>query len=74
MVSRIIVSGRNKSLPRNAVQTAAGPRGCNEICDECDGYGVTHAYFTVDPSERPSKVSCPVCGGEGFVWRAGHEC
>ena len=54
--SRLIVVARNDRLPRFV------------MCAACEGYG--HDWATSNnPSERPFKVVCTVCGGEGGIPR-----
>lgn len=56
MINRIIVIGKNKDLPRWSV------------CRNCDGTGHDYGY-PINPSERPYKITCPVCNGDGAFER-----
>ena len=52
MITRILITGKNKDIPRWFV------------CRACEGTG--HDWATGNnPSERPFKVKCTVCNGDG---------
>ena len=57
MITRILITGKNNQIPRLAV------------CRACEGTGHDWAYGN-NPSERPFKVTCTACRGEGAIERA----
>ena len=38
----------------------------NTRCKECSGYGYSYSS-PFNPSEKPQRITCPCCDGEGFV-------
>lgn len=59
MTARLILTGRNDQLPRDAAQ-----RTRLVVCPDCIGDGWVHEY-PIDPSARPYRVPCQGCNGEG---------
>ena len=65
-MARILVLGNNASMPTDAAQQA-GQRVSHpwRRCRSCGGDGYTYDA-PIDPSERPMRVTCDCCKGEGF--------
>ena len=65
--ARLIVTGRNSSMPLDAAQATGGniaPR--YRICRDCGGDGWVHGWGN-NPSEKPFRVFCDRCDGDGAV-------
>jgi hypothetical protein len=59
MITRIIWTGKNNTMPR-----------LRDLrwCSECGGTGDDYGYSN-NPSEKPFKIKCTVCDGQGAIER-----
>jgi len=64
MADRIIVIGKNNELPKDA-----GSRHY-VICRDCGGDGWVHGWGN-NPSEKPFRVHCDRCNGDGVIEKEG---
>ena len=66
-MNRIITTGTNSTIPKDAAQQAAGTVWGWTRCRNCGGDGYTYEFYTNDPSERAHRETCPECKGEGLL-------
>lgn len=62
-LSRILLTGTNRTLSATAFQDAALPNPCR--CPECEG-SVRRSALPFFPGERPFDPNCSACGGLGM--------
>ncbi len=59
MISRILITGKNNTIPMLRDL---------KVCASCGGDGWVHGWGN-NPSERPFRVTCSDCNGEGAIER-----
>lgn len=81
MLSRIIVTGKNRNFPNTirlpfglgvdgSIATMAVRVGANQCkCKRCDGWGTIETWDG-NPAHRDVSERCPDCDGEGIATMA----
>lgn len=73
MNARLLITGKNYAIPSDIAQSVSdniAPRWPWTRCKGCDGDGYYYAQG-INPSEKPAKLVCDQCNGEGVFPIAG---